>query len=100
MTDLARYPDAIKPVWGNGGESDGMGPALFLVGPQWKAWNGRLLVGNMASEDLKVLELKSDGSFANVMTADLPKARMRSLVQDAEGNLYVATDGGAIWKIR
>ena len=32
-------------------------------------------------------------------TAALPRARSRSLVQGLDGNLYVVTDGGEIWRV-
>ena len=34
-----------------------MGPALFLDGTQWKAWNGRLLVSIMDGQRIVVLQL-------------------------------------------
>jgi glucose/arabinose dehydrogenase len=102
MTDTNRFPNAMRPSWNNGGRSQGMGPCAFLSGPQWKAWNGRLAVGIMASQRVDVLELDSKGIATGVTTMNLPARRIRSIVQGPDGNLYLATDersGAEIWRL-
>ena len=74
-------------------------PAEFLVGPQWGAWNGRLAVGIMAGSRLKILELNSAGTATSVIEASLPNVRYRALTLGPDGNLYVATDNGEIWRV-
>ena len=59
MTDLARFPNALPPIWTNNGSSQGTGPAVFLDGPQWRAWNGRLAVGVMGGTRLVILQLNA-----------------------------------------
>jgi glucose/arabinose dehydrogenase len=99
MTDVARFPNALRPTWNNGQRSQGTGPAEFLVGPQWRAWNGRLAVGVMGGNRLVILELNSAGSVASETDANLPGTRYRALTQGPDGNLYIATDGGEIWRV-
>jgi glucose/arabinose dehydrogenase len=104
MTDTARFPSAMRPSWNNGGSSQGMGPSAFLVGAQWKDWNGRLAVGIMGANRLVVLQLDAAGmaTGATELTEppySLPAARYRSLVQGPDGNLYIATDSGEIWRV-
>jgi glucose/arabinose dehydrogenase len=99
MTDLTRFPNAMRPSWSNDTESQGMGPVTFLTGEQWKAWDGRLAVGIMAAQRLKVLTLDESGMTTANTTVDLPAARYRSLVQGPDGNLWIATDGGEIWRV-
>ena len=99
MTDVARFPTAMPPSWRNSGSSQGMGPAEFLVGAQWGAWNGRLAVGIMAGTRLAILELNSAGTTTGVTNAQLPAVRYRGLTQGPDGNLYVATDDGEIWRV-
>jgi glucose/arabinose dehydrogenase len=99
MTDLGRFPAAMRPRWTTGGSSQGMGPAVFLEGPQWGDWNGRLAVGLMATGRLIVLELSTTGLAISTMEADLPAARYRALTLGPDGNLYIATDEGAIWRV-
>lgn len=98
MTDTARFPTALPPTL-QVPDSAGMGPAVFLSGAQWKAWDGALAVGIMAKQTLSFLQLSSDTSVGLITTAALPAARFRSLVQGPDGNLYIATDEGDIWKV-
>jgi aldose sugar dehydrogenase len=99
MTDTTRFPTAIRPSWVLNSGGRGMGPALFLDGAQWKAWNGRLLVSIMAGGRIAVLQLDAAGMRTGDTTASLPATRSRSLVQGLDGNLYVATDSGEIWRV-
>lgn len=99
MTDTTRFPNAMRASWTNGGASEGMGPATFLGGSQWKAWNGRLAVGIMGGNRLVILQLDAAGMATGAVDASLPAARYRSLVQGPDGNLYVATDSGEIWRV-
>jgi aldose sugar dehydrogenase len=99
MTDVARFPNAMVPVWNNGGTSQGTGPDVFLDGPQWRAWNGRLAVGIMGGTRLVVLELNAAGGVMSETNASLPATRYRALTQGPDGNLYIATDAGEIWRV-
>lgn len=99
MTDLVRFPDAMRPSWTNNGASQGTGPALFLTGTQWGAWNGRLAVGIMAAPKLVVLELNAAGVATSITQMALPSARYRALTLGPDGYLYVATDEGEIWRV-
>lgn len=109
MTDLKTYPDAMRPAWNNDGLSQGMFSATFLSGPQWKEWNGRMIVGfagigmhgTPVGNRLDVLAIAADGLSAKRTTVKLPMpaARFRSLVQGPDGNLYVAIDEGTIYRL-
>ena len=99
MTDTARFPNAMRPSWVHNTGARGVGPATFLEGNQWKAWNGRLLVSIMAAERMVVLQLDAAGTTTANADASLPSARSRSLVQGLDGSLYIATDGGEIWRV-
>jgi len=99
MTDTDRFPDAMRPSWSNNSRSEGMGPSTFLVGPQWKAWNGRLAVGFLRGRRVDILQLDDAGMTVSTTTASLPANRMRSLVQGPDGNLYIAVDENEIWRV-
>jgi glucose/arabinose dehydrogenase len=99
MTDVARFPTAMAPSWSNNGSSQGMGPAVFLVGTQWRAWNGRLAVGFLGGSRLAILELNATGLATSIVNASLPSVRYRALTLGPDGNLYVTTDAGEIWRI-
>ncbi len=110
MTDLATYPDAMKPAWNNNGLSQGTSSAVFLTGDQWGDWKGRLAVGIMGigfggtpvGQRIDVIELKDDGmSVGEVVSMPLPMAagRFRSVVQGPDGSLYTSVDEGSIFKL-
>ena len=100
MTDLARFPEALRPAWTNNGVSEGMGSCVFLNGAQWQAWDGRLAVGFLRGGRIEILQIDASGMTTNTVTvAGIPKERMRSLVQGPDSALYVATDAGEIWRI-
>ncbi|MCA3215448.1 MAG: PQQ-dependent sugar dehydrogenase [Burkholderiales bacterium] len=109
MTDTKTYPNAMRPAWNNDGLSQGLFTGTFLTGPQWKGWNGKMIVGfagigihgTPVGNRLDVLEIAADGLSATRVTASLPMpaARFRSLVQGPDGNLYVATDEGSISRL-
>lgn len=99
MTDLKKFPNAVKPVWTNEGKSEGTGPLTFLSGTKWKDWNGRLLLGIMAANRLVIMQLNPEGALVSASDAPMKEARFRSLVQGPDGNLYIAIDGGQIWQV-
>lgn len=99
MTDLTRFPSALRPSWQNNGSSQGMGPATFLTGTAWRTWNGRLLVGIMGAQRLELLTLDAAGATTSTMRVELPAARYRSLVLAPDGALWVATDAGELWRV-
>jgi glucose/arabinose dehydrogenase len=102
MTDTNRFPNAMRPSWNNRGRSQGMGPSTFLSGAQWKAWDGRLVVGIMAAQRVDVLQLDTNGMATAATTMSLPSQRIRSIVQGPDGSLYLATDdasGAEIWRL-
>ena len=109
MTDLKSYPNAMRPAWNNDGLSQGLLTGTFLNGPQWKGWNGRMIIGyagigihgTAVGNRLDVLDVTANGQSATRTTANLPMpaARFRSLVQGPDGNLYVATDEGSISRL-
>ena len=99
MTDVGRFPAAIAPAWTNNGGSQGMGPAVFLVGSAWRDWNGRLAVGMMAAQRLVVLTTAAGGTVSGSVVATLPAARLRALTVGPGGVLYVVTDAGEIWTV-
>lgn len=109
MTDTKTYPNAMKPAWTNDGLSQGLFTGTFLTGQQWKGWNGKMIIGfagigihgTPVGNRLDVLDIAANGLSATRTTVKLPMpaARFRSLVQGPDGNLYVATDEGAISRL-
>ncbi len=109
MTDTKTYPNAMRPAWNNDGLSQGMFGGTFLSGPQWKGWNGKMVVGlagigihgTPVGNRIDILDIAADGMSAKRTTMNLPMpaARFRSLVQGPDDNLYVVTDEGTIGRM-
>lgn len=99
MTDTDLYPNAMRPTYNNAGNSQGTGPNTFLNGPQWKLWDGRLAVGVMGATRVDIIQIDEQNRFVSRTNAGLPSQRPRSIVQGPDGNLYIATDEGSIWRI-
>jgi glucose/arabinose dehydrogenase len=110
MTDLLKFPSAMRPVWrsGDGGTIAPSG-ITFLSGPQWKSWDGALVMAILKNSELRVLLMNPDGTVNGQF--QMPSSggtRLRSVVQGPDGNLYVATSpdspsagatAGAIWRV-
>lgn len=99
MTDTTRFPAAMRPSWVHNTGARGMGPLTFLSGTQWKGWDGRLAVSIMDAQQMHVLGLDAAGIMTSDTVASLTATRYRSLVQGPDGNLYIVTDGGEIWRV-
>jgi glucose/arabinose dehydrogenase len=104
MTDLAKYPAALRPLWNNSGRSQGMSGSTFLAGAQWRDWNGALAVAFLAGQRIEILRLRDDGSLASTTPIfDTLGVRLRAVVQGPDGHLYVSTDGKSggdeIWRV-
>ena len=109
MTDAKTYPNVMRSAWNNDGLSQGMFTATFLSGPQWKAWDGQMVVGfagigihgTPVGNRIDVLNISPDGLSATRAKVNLPMpaVRFRSLVQGPDGNLYVANDEGSISRL-
>ena len=110
MTDLKAYPNAMKPAWNNNGLSQGMCGSVWLVGKQWKEWEGRLAVGyagigihgTATGNRIDILDIEKDGSSAKREELQWPTfaGRFRHLSQGADGALYVADEAsGNIYRV-
>lgn len=99
MTDLTRFPSALQPSWSNAGMSQGTGPLTFLVGPQWRGWEGQIVVGIMGGQRLTRLVSVGAGSTFESEDIAMPAARYRALTQGPDGSLYIAVDAGEIWRV-
>jgi glucose/arabinose dehydrogenase len=94
MTDLARYPDAMVPLWASGFPTIATSGATFLDGAQWGRWNGALAIGTLKDRHLHVLLIDEQGRLTGEREALTGFGRLRQPVQGPDGNLYVTTDNG------
>ena len=110
MTDTKAYPNAMKPAWNNNGLSQGMCGSVWLVGKQWKEWEGRLAVGyagigihgTATGNRIDILDIEKDGSSAKREELQWPTfaGRFRHLSLGPDGALYVADESsGNIYRV-
>ena len=110
MTDLKAFPNAMKPAWTNNGLSQGMCGSVFLVGSQWKQWEGRLAVGyagigihgTPTGNRIDILDISRDGLSSTRVELLWPTfaGRFRHLSLGPDNALYVADEGsGMIYRV-
>ena len=104
MTDTAKFTNAMRPVWNNGGRSQGIAASEFLRGTQWKAYDGALAVAFMAGNRVEILQLDAAGAMrANTPIFNTLGIRIRAAVLAPDGSLYLTTDGKSggdeIWRV-
>lgn len=102
MTDLAKFPQARRPVWASGTPTIAPSGATFLTGPRWGGWDGVLAIAVLKGRELRVFGLKGEGTaVAQEWRRVTDVERLRSAVQGPDGLLYLATDAnpGAILRV-
>jgi len=104
MTDLVRYPTAMRPLWRSGAPARGSSGAALITGTNWRGWNGALAVAQLVGTKLLVLTLDADGSVKTEGTLFSEQGtRLRVPVMGPDGALYIATDvgggNGAVWRV-
>jgi len=105
MTDLHKFPHAIRAVWSSGFPTIAPSGGTFLVGRQWRNWNGALAVAVLKGMQLRVFRLNSAGTAVTMQwTAITNRGRLRVAVEAPapSGLMYIATDEnpGQILQVR
>ena len=93
MTDLAKFPSARQARWSSGFPTLATSGAVFLDGPQWGEWEGRLAVATLKTKSLRVFEFTEQGELASqivVPELDGTHGRLRTPVMGPDGALYIA----------
>jgi glucose/arabinose dehydrogenase len=97
MTDLSRFPDAVKAKWESGPTTEAVCAAAFLTGDAWGTRNGALVITALKGAKLIVLSLDQAGNVTNV---DIPGefadkfGRLRAARTAPDGTLYLTTTNG------
>lgn len=97
MTDLQRFPDAVRPLWTSGRITQAISGAAFVTGKQWGALNGTLAVVALKGQKLLLYTLSRDGRVTAVrLPTELNDAygRLRGVRSGPDGALYVTTSNG------
>ena len=62
MTDFAKFPLAAGPQWKSGFPTVATSGITFLLGKQWKQWEGALVVATLKDTRLRVQFYTDSGS--------------------------------------
>lgn len=94
MTDLKRFPKAVKAAWRSGSPTVATSGATFLSGSQWGAWDGVLAVALLKGQG--ILLLRVDGtSLTELGEMVTDQGRIRTVEQGPDGALYFTTSNGS-----
>ena len=102
MTDLTRFPDAVRAAWSSGRPPEAVSGAAFLSGPQWGELDGALAVAALRGQKLMLMRLGSSGAVASVSVPtalDGAFGRLRAVRLAPDGALFVSTSNGSDDKI-
>lgn len=96
MTDLDAFPEAVPAVWSSGRPTHATSGATFLVGEQWGAWEGSLMVAELKGSGLTLLQVEGERVTGThrIPELDGTHGRLRSLTLDGDGTLWVTTSNG------
>lgn len=95
MTDLQKFPDAIKPIWTSGRPTIAISGSTLLEGEQWKAWQGRLMVAVQKDKHVRLIEFGEDAkTLANEKQILTQFGRVRTVTLGTDGHAYLTTDNG------
>ncbi|MET0146867.1 MAG: PQQ-dependent sugar dehydrogenase [Ilumatobacteraceae bacterium] len=91
MTDLAKFPGALVPVWSSGCPTIAPSGGTFVDDPDWGDRNGQMAMAVLKGEQLRMINL-SDGVHDPGGALISDRGRLRVAVDGPDGKLYVLTD--------
>jgi aldose sugar dehydrogenase len=95
MTDLAKYPNAHRPIARSGALTYAPAGASFVTGARWGTWDGVLAVATLKGEALRTFRLAPHtGGLEDVGITMTGYGRLRAVTQGPDGDLYVSTSNG------
>ena len=87
--------DYLAPAWASGSPTLATSGATFLIGPEWRDWEGDLVVSTLKEEDLRRFSVGADGEVTLAETLlDDRFGRLRAVVIGPDGGLDVSTANG------
>ena len=73
---------------------------VIYQGGAFPAWKGSFLIGSLAFAHLNRLVLRDGAVVLEERLGGGPLGRIRSIAVDADGYIYLGSDGGDIWRLR
>lgn len=99
MTDLTRFPDAVSAIWSSGSPTIAPSGATQITGDKWGTYNGVIAVAVLKGKQVKLLQFDQNYKLTLEKTILGEFGRIRSVVHDRMGDLYLTTDNGSNDKI-
>jgi aldose sugar dehydrogenase len=95
MTDLVRFPTAMRPAWTSGCPTIAPSGAAFVTGGNWGQWNGGLVMAVLKDKHLRMVRFDGSGRRMTATSAALnTHGRLRTATVGPDGALYVTTSNG------
>jgi glucose/arabinose dehydrogenase len=95
MTDVFRYPSAIRASWTSGCPTIAPAGGTFVHGSRWGTWDGGLVLAALKGSQLRMIKLSADGwSTRYISMAVRDHGRLRTPVVGPDRALYVTTGNG------
>ena len=91
MTDLKRFPKALRAKWSSGFPTVATSGATFLSGSQWGAWDGDLAVAELKGTGILLFSVSADEKLTELGEIAGTYGRVRTVQQGPDGALYFTT---------
>lgn len=98
MTDLTKFPNAVRAKWSSGFPTVAPAGIEFLNGSLWGSWNGALVMALLKDTGVKVFTVDAAGNLTpagQIPELDGTHGRLRTVQQGPGGALYVTTSNGS-----
>jgi glucose/arabinose dehydrogenase len=96
MTDVRRFPRAIRAKWRSGSSTVATSGLTFVSGSSWGRWQGALAVAMLKGQGIKLLFLTPSGRVGS--SRNIPGVgaygRIRTVQQGPDGALWFTTSNG------
>ena len=93
MTDLTRYPSAVRAAWSSGNPTIAPSGGTVLSGARWGSWQRCLAMAVLKDQHLRILCFNGDGTAVTTQTRVITnQGRLRVAVLNKNGDLFIATD--------
>lgn len=96
MTDLVKYPNAVRAAWSSGTPTVATSGAAFVRGDRWGRYDGMLAVACLKESQVIFMRFDADGDFVRkrVPSALQQFGRLRSVTRAANGDFLITTSNG------
>jgi glucose/arabinose dehydrogenase len=97
MTDHSLPGRQIDARWSSGFPTIAPSGMAFLRGNKWESWEGRVVLGCLVGQELRLIQFNASGHLVSQMTVpqfDRDFGRLRAVTIGPLHNLYITTSNG------